>query len=50
MKTYRTNIKIRLGSSTTTTWVEIDAQNLNIAKALLEAQYGMGTVISITPR
>jgi hypothetical protein len=50
MQSYRANIKIRLGSAITNTWVEIEAQNINLAKALLEAQYGVGSVICVMRR
>jgi len=49
MKKYRANIKIRLGSVLTNTWIEIEAPTQNVAKALLEAQYGSGMVICILP-
>ena len=47
MTIYRACIKIRLNSVITNTWVHVEAQNVNLAKALLEAQYGVGNVLSI---
>jgi hypothetical protein len=48
MTTYRACIKIRINSTLSNTWVHIEAQNITTAKALLEAQYGAGNVVSIT--
>ena len=47
MTTYRACIKIRINSTLSNTWVHIEAQNITTAKALLEAQYGSGNVLSI---
>ena len=44
---YRACIKIRINSTLSNTWVHIEAQNFTTAKALLEAQYGSGNVLSI---
>ena len=48
MTTYRACIKIRINSTLSNTWVQIEAQNITTAKALLEAQYGVGMVLSIS--
>ena len=48
MTTYRACIKIRINSTFSNTWVHIEAQNITTAKALLEAQYGVGMVLSIS--
>lgn len=47
MKIYKANIKIKIGSSITTTFVHIEAPNTMIAKAILERQYGKGMVLSV---
>ena len=47
MYTYRCLIKIKVGSAITTTHIEIDAQNANIAKAVVAAQYGSNNVLNI---
>ena len=47
MTIYRAYIKVRVNSVVTNTWVHIEAQNVTLAKALLEAQYGVGNVLSI---
>ena len=47
MTIYRACIKIRVNSAITNTWVHVEAQNITLAKALLEAQYGTGMVLSI---
>jgi hypothetical protein len=48
MTVYRANIKIKINSSVTNTWIEILASNANVAKALLHAQYGRDSVIAVT--
>ena len=45
MTVYRANIKIK--GSVTNTWIEILASNANVAKALLQAQYGKDNVINV---
>jgi hypothetical protein len=47
MTLYRANIKIRINNTITNTWVEISAINANVAKALLQAQYGRDNVIAV---
>ena len=47
MTVYRANVKIRINSTITNTWVEIPAPNANIARALLQAQYGKDNVIAV---
>ena len=47
MTVYRANIKIKLNGSMTNTWIEIEAINANMARSLLQAQYGQNAVISI---
>ena len=47
MTIYRAYIKVRVNSVVTNTWVHIEAQNVTLAKSLLEAQYGAGMVLSI---
>ena len=47
MTIYRACIKIRVNSVVTNTWIHVEAQNITLAKALLEAQYGAGMVLSI---
>ena len=47
MTVYRANIKIRINSTITNTWVEIPAVNANEARALLQAQYGKYSVIAV---
>jgi hypothetical protein len=47
MTVYRANIKIRINNTITNTWVEISAINANVAKALLQAQYGRDNVIAV---
>ena len=47
MTIYLACIKIRVNFVVTNTWVHIEAQNVTLAKALLEAQYGAGMVLSI---
>lgn len=44
MNTYRAKIKLQSGSMTE---VEINAQTAAIAKEMLEAQYGVGSVYTI---
>ena len=48
MTIYRACIKIKINSAITNTWVHIEAQNVTLAKALLEAQYGVGMVLSLS--
>ena len=48
MTVYRANIKIKINGSVTNTWIEILASNANVAKALLQAQYGRDSVIAVT--
>jgi len=48
MTIYRACIKIKINSTLSNSWVHIEAQNINTAKALLEAQYGVGMVLSIS--
>ena len=45
---YRANIKIKINGSVTNTWIEILASNANVAKAMLQAQYGRDSVIAVT--
>ena len=47
MTIYRANIKIKLNGSMTNTWIEIEAINANMARSLLQAQYGNNAVISV---
>ena len=47
MTVYRANIKIKINGSVTNTWIEILASNANVAKALLQAQYGKENVINV---
>jgi hypothetical protein len=47
MTLYRANIKIRINNTITNTWVEISAINANVAKALLQAQYGRDNLIAV---
>ena len=47
MTVYRANVKIRINNTITNTWVEIPAVNANIARALLQAQYGKDSVIAV---
>ena len=47
MTVYRANVIIRINSTLTNTWVEIQAPNANIARALLQAQYGKDSVIAV---
>ena len=47
MTVYRANIKIRINNTITNAWVEISAINANVAKALLQAQYGRDNVIAV---
>ena len=47
MTVYRANVKIRINSTLTNTWFEIQAPNANIACALLQAQYGKDSVIAV---
>ena len=47
MTLYRANVKIRINSTITNTWVEIPAVNANIARALLQAQYGKDNIINV---
>jgi hypothetical protein len=48
MTVYRANIKIKINGSVTNTWIEIEAANVNTARALLQAQYGRDSVIAVT--
>ena len=45
---YKVTIKLRVNTSMTTSTVEIEAANANIAKALAEDMYGTGNVLSVT--
>ena len=47
MSVYKANIKIRINNTITNTWVEIPAVNANVARALLQAQYGKDNVIAV---
>ena len=47
MTVYRANIKIKLNGSVTNTWIEIEAINANMARSLLQAQYGKENVINV---
>lgn len=47
MAIYKANVKIRINSTITNTWVEISATNANVAKALLQAQYGKENIIAV---
>lgn len=47
MTVYRANIKIKINGSVTNTWIEILASNANVAKELLQAQYGKENVINV---
>ena len=44
---YRVRIKIRIGSSISSTSIIIDAENATIAKALAEELYGKNSVLSV---
>jgi len=47
MTVYRANIKIKINGSVTSVWIDIEAANANIARALLQAQYGKDNVINV---
>ena len=47
---YQVKIKLRVNSTMTTTTVEINAVNANIAKAIALGQYGAGSVLSVTKK
>ena len=47
MNVYRANIKVKINSSVTNTWIEIEAVNANMARALLQAQYGKENVLNV---
>jgi hypothetical protein len=47
MTVYRANIKIKINGSVTSVWIDIEAANVNAARALLQAQYGKENVINV---
>ena len=47
---YQVKIKLRVNSTMTTSIVEIEAPNANIAKAIALDQYGVGSVLSVTKK
>ena len=47
MTVYRANVIIKINSTVTSTWVEIEAANANTARGLLQAQYGKENVINV---
>lgn len=49
MNTYRCSVRIAKagGAGSMTVWAQVQAQNPNAAKLLLEAQYGCGSVIGV---
>lgn len=49
MKTYKANVRVSKtgGVGTMLVWAQVTAQSPIAAKALLEAQYGRGNVVSV---
>ena len=50
MKTYRANVKVIMISTKTNIWIEIQAPNANIARAMLNAQYGKDNVLAVVQK
>ena len=47
MKTYRASVKLMMTRTKTNVWIEIQAPNVHIARAMLNAQYGKDNVLAV---